>query len=246
MSRDLDRLRTSAEDMMRRKVGSRAARESAKRELGRRARSVGRRLRNAAIAFVAMLFLIIAGIGFGVLGIFTTLLALIGAFILAILVLFLPPGGRRERPAPVIDGGQAVRLDRLAAQTEDYLLTRARALPGLAGPALDRIVDRLRDIEPALTGLSPDTPTGGEAQRLIGQHLPGLIDNFLALPAPDRAFASESSQRLSESLGIVADELDDLCERIGCQRRDGFEVERRFIEARYRDGERLSLDKPQR
>jgi hypothetical protein len=76
--------------------------------------------------------------------------------------------------------------------------------------------------------------------------LPGLVDTYLALPPSERGLRDENSRRLSESLGIVADELDHLCERIGDERRTGFETERRFIETRYRDDGRLSLDRPDR
>jgi hypothetical protein len=161
--------------------------------------------------------------------------------IVAFLVLFLPVRDGPERRPTVIDGGAAVRLDALAAQAENYLFDRSRALPHHAGPALDRILERLRDLEPALATVPVETPVGGEAQRLIGQHLPGLIDNYLALPASERPFDGDNSRRLGESLGIVADELDHLCERIGEERRTGFETERRFLETRYRGD---PLDQP--
>ena len=87
------------------------------------------------------------------------------------------------------------------------------------------------------------TPNGGEAQRLIGQHLPGLVNTYLGLPPQERAPGAEHSRRLTDSLAIVADELDHLCEKVGCERIASFDVERRFIETRYRDGNDLSLDK---
>lgn len=228
---------------MRRQFGSSAAREANKRRLERGVRAVGRRLRNSAIAFLAMLLLIIAGIATGYLGIVTTVLALIATFIITVLVLFWPSSGRaRDEAGPVIDVSASHRLDRLASQTEDWLVQRARALPHEAGPALDRIVARLRDLEPALAATSSDTANGGEAQRLIGQHLPGLVNTWLGLPPQERQPGAEHNRRLADSLIIVADELDHLCEKVGCERIASFDVERRFIETRYRDGDELSLD----
>lgn len=243
MARDLDHVRR-AEELVRRNLGSRAARDRARQRVERGARSVLRRLRNAALTFVGLLVLLIAGLATGALGIVSGLLALLAAFIITLMVLFWPSRRRPAQPPRTIDGGAATRLDRLAAQAEDYLLDRNRALPHLAAPALDRIVERLRDLEPSLATVPPEAPIGGEAQRLIGQHLPGLIDNYLALPPSERPFEGDNSRRLAESLGIVADELDELCERIGEERRTGFETERRFLETRYQGGDRLSLDRP--
>ncbi|HEY0326894.1 MAG TPA: hypothetical protein VGC46_13090 [Allosphingosinicella sp.] len=237
-------MRRDFEDQLRRQFGSQAARDANKRRLERGVRAVGRRLRNSAIAFVAALFLIIAGIATGYLGIVTTILALFAAFVVSVLVLFWPSSGRRDdHGGPVIDATATHRLDRLASQTEDWLVQRARGLPHEAGPALDRIVMRLRELEPALAGTSTDNPNGDEAQRLIGQHLPGLVNTYLGLPPQERAPGAEHSRRLADSLAIVADELDHLCEKVGCERIASFDVERRFIETRYRDGNDLSLDK---
>lgn len=246
MARDLDQVRRRSEDLVRRNLGSRAARERARNRVQHGARSVVRRLRNAALTFVGLIVLVIAGLATGTLGLFSTPLALIAAFVISLVVLFWPSRSRPIQPPRTIDGGVATRLDALAVQAEDYLLDRSRALPHHAGPALDRIVDRLRDLEPALATVPADATLGGEAQRLIGQHLPGLVDTYLGLPPSERTFESENSHRLSESLGIVADELDHLCERVGEERRTGFETERRFLETRYRDGDRFSLDRPER
>jgi len=251
MSRELDLFRRQAEQLMQRNTGSsRAAREAAKRSLERGVRSFLIRLRRAGITFTALLgALVVYMIAAGFPGIVTLALALLAILLAAIVVMFLPVRQRRRDPAarqprPVVDGGKAVRLDQLAAGTEDWLLERCRALPHQAAPALDRVIDRLRDLEPSLATVPSATPLGGQAQRLIGEHLPGLVDTYLNLPPAERGFHSETSRQLAESLGIVADQLDDLCERVATERRMGFDTERRFIESRYRDGDRLGIDPP--
>jgi len=217
--------------------------------LERGVRSLLIRLRRAGLTFAGLLAaLVVYMIGFGGVGFFTFLLAMFAILLMTLMVVFLPVRDR-GRPSeewtakPVVDGGAAVRLDRLTAQTEAWLVQRCRALPHQAGPALDRIVFRLRELEPSLATVPSQSQIGGEAQRLIGQHLPSLVDTYLGLPPAERGFHSPTSERLADSLGIVADQLDDLCERIADERRMGFETERRFIETRYKDGDRLSLDR---
>ncbi|MFN3728006.1 MAG: hypothetical protein ACK4SZ_17075, partial [Allosphingosinicella sp.] len=138
-------MRRDFEEQLRRQFGSQAARDAHKRRLERGVRAVGRRLRNSAIAFLVMLLLIIGGIATGYLGIVTTILALFATFIVTLLVLFWPSrGGARENKLPPTGDATAThRLDRLASQTEEWLVQRARGLPHEAGPALDRIVARL-------------------------------------------------------------------------------------------------------
>jgi hypothetical protein len=232
--------------------------ELARQRIERGLRSILVRLKRAGLTFVGLFVaLAVYMIGFGggsIIGsIFTFILAMAAIIMLSLLVMALPVRDRRRRrphveeewkPRPVVDGGEAVRLDRLAAQTEEWLFARARALPSQAGSALDRIVFRLRDLQPSLSTVQSDSPLGGEARRLIGEHLPDLVTTYLSLPPGERTFHAESSRRLAESLDIVADQMDDLCERVRTDRLMGFEAERRFIESRYKDGDRLSLDRP--
>ncbi len=220
--------------------GRRHARERARGAAG----AVLRRMRNAAVTIVALLFLLVViSAATGGLGL-AWLAAIPAVFLAGLLVLLWPARRRPPTMNPVMDGGQMVRLDRLAGGAEAWLLDRAHQLPALAAPALDRIVDRLRDLEPSLATVPAESAVGGEAQRLVGQHLPGLVGRYLDLPASERRFDDPSGRELADSLVIVADELDALCDRIRSERRTGFDTERRFIEARYGDPDRLNLDKP--
>jgi hypothetical protein len=235
MAQELDRVRRGAEELVMRRVGSRAAREAGTRKLKRTARAVGRRLFRSALTFVILLGLVIIGVATGWLGWVTAPLALIGSMMMALLVLFWPARARPAAAAHEQDVA-SVPLDRLAADVDDWLVERARLLPQRAGPALDLIVDKLRALQPSLAGLDPDSAAAGETRRLIGQHLPSLIDTYIRLPAGERGYDSANAQGLADSLGIVADELADLCDRICDEGRRGFETERRFIETRYRGG----------
>jgi hypothetical protein len=243
MSRDVDSYRGPPHDFVGRNLGSRASREAAKRSFERGVRSFFIRLRRAGVTFVGLMALLVGySIAAGGVGFFMFIAAVFTIVMAAFLVMFFPVRDRAprdERPARVIDGGTVVRLDRVASQTEDWLVRRCRALPRQAAPALDRIVGRLRELQPSLATLDAGSPLGGEAQRLIGRHLPDLVETYLTLPPSERDFHASSNYELAESLNIVAGQLDDLCERVGCERKLSFDTERRFIETRYKDGEEL-------
>jgi hypothetical protein len=219
-------------------TGSRSSREAAQLSLQSGLRSIFVRMRRAGFTFVGLfsalvLYTIVYGTGF-----FAFLLGIVAIFMLSFAALFLPVRTRRLRNGlvegrVVSRGGKAKPLDQVTAGTRDWLLLDCRQLPRQASPAVDRIVARLRDLEPSLAAVAPDTALGSEAQRLIGQHLPNLVDTYLTLPEGERGAASVQSGRLSEALEIVAGQLDDLCERVADDRRRGFDTEHRFIETRY-------------
>ncbi|HEY0116827.1 MAG TPA: hypothetical protein VGB54_14020, partial [Allosphingosinicella sp.] len=171
--------------------GSRSSREAARRDFQRSVRAFLVRLRRAGVTFVGLLAaLIVYSLATGGVGFFIFVGAFVTIVLASLLVLSFPvrDRARERRERQVVDGGKAVRLDQLAAGTEDWLLERCRALPRHAGPALDRIVDRLRDLQPSLATVPPGSTLGGEAQRLLGQHLPSLVDTYLSLPPGERGF----------------------------------------------------------
>lgn len=228
--------------------GSRASRDAAKRGLERGLRSVLTRLARAGITFFGLLAaLIVYNMASGWMGFLNLIGALVLVVMASIVIMFLPVRDRRREQAlgdgPIIEGIANVRLDRLASQTEDWLLERARALPSQAAGSLDRIIDRLRDLQAPLAGIKAESPTGGEAQRLIGQHLPSLVTTYLSLPPGERGFHDQSSAALADSLRIVAERMDELCERVANEKRMGFETERRFIDSRYGEDERLRSER---
>lgn len=218
--------------------------EAANRSFENGLLSLRKRLRRAGFSILLVIALLIMLTVFG--GSASFLAWIFGfplIFAAALLALLWPTRRRgaervsRARPVPT----SAVPLGTIAGETERWLLARAAVLPRPAGVSLERIVTRLREMAPALAHTDPDSAVGGEARRLIGSHLPGLVNSFVGLPRG--AVTGEDARALTESLDMVADAMDDLCERIGCERRAGFETERRFIETRYGERTGLNLDK---
>ncbi len=243
MSFELERVLYETEDFLRRAIGSPTRRAAKKRRMQRKMEEIGRRARRSGF--------IVAGLLVGLLVASFVDPALFLAWIFAvpvilfvgILLMFQPTRYARRLENEARLTPETLPLPELAIRAEEGLLDRCDELPGRALPAADRIMANLREMQPHLYEFGPgDEALAGEIRRLAGQHLPQLVDSWLALPAQTRASGSESSRRVTESLGIVADEMDHLLERCCRDRQSDFDTHSRFIETRYREDDRLKGD----
>jgi len=235
MGFELERVLYETEDFLRRNLRSRSAREAHKRRAQRKMQEAMRRLRRAGFILAALLLaFVLTSIFLVEIGFLTWLVALPTVVLVSLMSLFWP--SRRRVPAEA-DAATApiLPLDELAIRAEDGLIDRCKELPGRALPAADNVIARLADLQPHLGTLDPQSTLAGDARRLIGQHLPRLVDTYLELPPSARGPASESTQRFSESLGIVGQELEHLLDQCCRDRQLSFETQRRFIETRYRE-----------
>lgn len=242
MAFELERVLYETEDFLRRAIGSPSLRAAKKRRFQRRIEEYGRRARRSAFVLIGLVALLLAvSIFMGGIGFFAWLLAIPTIGLFAILLMFQPTRHHKSAQAEA-PGGEApptLPLADLALRAEEGLLDRCEDLPGRALPAADAIVARLRELQPHLAGLDPADPLAGDARRLIGQHLPRLVDSYVQLPRDARAPGSESSRRVTESLDIVATELGNLRDACCRDSQADFDTQSRFIETRYREDKRL-------
>ncbi len=241
MAHELERVLYQAEDFLRRNLlRPKSAREAQKRRTRRKLESFLRRLRRAGYLLAGMLAALVLASVITDVGFLTWLVALPTIFLIAFLSLFWSSGPRdvpvEGRPA------QPVPLQEMAARVEDGLVDRMSELPSRALPAADAIVARLGELQPHLGRLDPGSLAAGEARRLICEHLPRLLDSYLELPPTVRGPAAESSLRLTQSLNLVAEELDHLLETCCRDRQLSFDTQHRFLESRYREDRRLKGD----
>jgi hypothetical protein len=227
-----------AESLMRRSLQSKAVRDAEKRLLEHRARQaklsierktreIGRRL-GRAVTITGVSGAGIVGYGLAVAPVSGGALVAAGAATAAAALAALRLPTRGESAAP-----PAEPIETLPLRAEDYLLRQRPHLPGRAYPALDAIHEALAELGRHIGELHHDAPLAGEARRLAEQHLPRLIDSFLALPRA--AQTPEVTARLAASLATVADELERLTAEIGRDRMLSFETQERFIHSRYKE-----------
>ena len=238
---EIERVLYHAEDFLRRNVlRPKSAREARKRRAKRRFEAMLRRVRRAGYLLAFMLAALVLASILTDVGPLTWLVALPTIFLIAFLSLFWSAASRQ---APIRGrAAQGVPLQDMAARVEEGLIDRCAELPSRALPAADAIIARLGELQPHLASLEPNSLSAGEARRLICEHLPRLVDAYLALPPALRSPAAESSRRFTESLNLVAEELDHLLETCCRDRELDFDTQHRFIEIRYREDRRLKGD----
>jgi hypothetical protein len=240
MGFELERVLYETEDFLRRAIGSPTRRTAKRRRAQRRWEEIRRRARRSSFLGAGLLAGLLA-ISLVDPALFIYWRFAVPVILLVSAVLMFQPtrhARRMENEARLTP--DTLPLPELAARVEEALLESCNELPGRALHSADRIMAGLRDIQPHLHDLGPrDEALSGEIRRLIGQHLPQLVDSYLALPDQSRASNAESSRRFVESMTIVADEMDHLLERCCSEVQTDFDTQSRFIETRYREDDNL-------
>lgn len=220
-----------ADDIMAR-TGSRdsAARAAARRERQRLNAGLGRTLKRVALVVLAV-WVATMVVGFiQPIGIFGLLVAVGAALMLAGGVVLGSRGpARPAKPAPDLPSGMLVeRLD-------SYLYRARPALPAPAQVEIDRMLSALPELKPALDRAGTGDSSVQDTRRLMGTHLPNLIDHYLAVPPAMRASGDEMSadERLTEALRAGREALEDSARQLAKGDLAAFETQGRFIEARY-------------
>ncbi|HEX8483171.1 MAG TPA: hypothetical protein VF650_14840 [Allosphingosinicella sp.] len=200
-------------------------------------RAAGRLARRAATMGAAIAALIVATIAFGlVVGpIGLTGLFLVALAILAILLLvsFWPAEPKRVAYNEQLPTGTVVR------QLESMLVKRRPALPAPAAQRADAIGAQLPLLESRLSDVDPLDPLAQDARRLMGKHLPELIERYERIPADYRQQRDgeglTADQRLVASLDAARQALGEIGDKLVQGDRQAFETQGRFIESRYKE-----------
>lgn len=118
----------------------------------------------------------------------------------------------------------------LAASTIARLARIRSEMPMSSRAAFDLVLERLKEIS-LLVGDERNILLADEPKRLVGEHLPRLLESYCALPSAERTPARADA--LTSALSAIAEELADLSLRLRNARADRFETEGRFIASRF-------------
>jgi hypothetical protein len=207
-------------------------------------RAMGSVVRRVATMGMAIGLLVVATIGFGLIvgPIGWTGLFLVGLATLAILLLFSfwPPAELKR-----VVYSEQLPTRAVVRQLEGMLVRRRAALPAPAARQADAIGAQLPLLESRLAEVDPLDPLAQDARRLMGKHLPDLIERYERIPADYRRQTDgeglTADQRLVASLDAARQALGEIGDRLVQGDRQAFETQGRFIESRYRDEGAQSL-----
>jgi hypothetical protein len=205
-----------------------------RRHYARGARTVAKRLAGmgVAVAVLAVATVIFSQL-IGPIGL--TGLFIVSLLTLGILVLFSAVPIEPKR----VEYSEEVPTKTILRQLDSLLVRERPALPAPAARRVDAIAATLPLLESRLTEIDPLDPLAQDARRLMGKHLPELIQRYEKVPAAYRAERDGDGltvdERLVSGLEAARTALDDIGARLAQTDRQAFETQGRFIESRYKD-----------
>lgn len=228
-------------DMRRTRVSLRRLHRSGNLHLSRW-RHRGRRLLRAAIASVGMLMAtFLTAIVTGGLSDDGLLLMLFTTMMVFILFAIFP---RWKPPAPA-DPAKA-DIGQLADSTAAWLDDRRLMLPDETQASIDRIDVRLAELGPQLASLQDETPAAGEVRKLLVEHLPALVENYIRIPESlkDASHAgSTPTGQLASGLDVIEAEIRTMTNSIARGDMDALATRGIYLETRYSISDRSMSDR---
>lgn len=214
---------------------------------GRRVRSIGRRsaeirrehmLRKAARIGLAVGAIIIAAMAAGLIldGIgFTGVMMTFLAMVVAVAVFSSYPRLKVPERAKLNRGSARA----LVGNTELWLEAQRPALPAPAVQIVDRLGLQLDALGVQLEGLDEKQPAIAEVRKLVGEHLPGVVSTYTAIPphlrSEKRAGLTPDNQ-LADSLGRISNEIDRVTRQLAEGQIDSLAVQTRYLDYKYGEG----------
>jgi hypothetical protein len=127
----------------------------------------------------------------------------------------------------------------MVGRTELWLEAQRPALPPPAVRLVDQIGVQLDALGAQLEGLRTDEPASGEVRRLVGEHLPGMVESYRKIPPHLRAEergGRNADQQLVDGLGKISAEIDGITRQLASGDLDALAVQTRFLDYRYGGG----------
>ncbi len=196
----------------------------------------GRKLRNIAFAVVgiwlglSIIGGIISGIGF-------TGLAIGAAATVAAVWLF-GQYPKLKIPSRADLNPASPDVKALVGRTELWLESQRRALPAPAVKLVDTIGLQLDSLGAQLVGLDQASPQAAEVRKLVGEHLPDMIDGYRKIPDHLRYEAragTTPAKQFLEGLQTISTEIDSVTRQLAAGALDNLAIKTRYLEYKYGD-----------
>ena len=126
----------------------------------------------------------------------------------------------------------------MVGRTELWLENQRPALPAPAVQLVDQIGVQLDALGLQLEGVA-EQPATVEVRKLVGEHLPEMISTYRRIPAhlrnEMRADGRSPSEQLTDGLGKISGEIDQITRQLAAGDLDSLAVRGRFLEYKYGD-----------
>lgn len=193
-----------------------------------------RKVRNIAVAGAAIwLSTVIIGSIIGGIG-FTGLMLGVALSAGALFVLGKYPRFKMPTRADLDPTGTDARA--LVGRTELWLETQRRALPPPAVQLVDQIGQQLDGLAAQLVDVDPAHPKAAEVRKLVGEHLPNVIDGYRKIPEnlryEDRAGTNPNAQFIG-GLKTISDEIDSITRQLAMGAIDNLAITTRYLDYKY-------------
>ena len=217
------------------------SRAAQRRVRSRGTAAVARKISYISVA-LAVLFAVTVGLGLASDGI-----GLGGLFIVASLVVLTVIGiGFLPLEREIVNYKEDMPNKAVVQRLESLLVRKRTALPAPAATRIDAISAQLPLLENRLAETQILDPLAQDARRLMGKHLPELIERYERVPEAYRLERDGDGltvdQRLVAGLDAARTALDDLGRKLAHEDLTAFESQGRFIENRYREDGAIGRD----
>lgn len=144
-----------------------------------------------------------------------------------------------DMPMPTTETLRQTDLGTLAGKTEIWLEAQRSALPPPAISIVQDIGVRLDQLAPQLQTIDNNDPAAREVRKLVGEHLPELINSYKRIPESlkrQEHGGKTPEQQLVDGLKVIDREIETMTGQIARGELDKLATRGRFLEIRY-DGE---------
>jgi len=240
-SRQVDQAIARFDEVMGRIDRRGAAREAQQRYVSRGVAAMARKVANIGMAIgVLIAATLVFGLFVGPIGI-GGLFVVAALMFLAVILFSVWPGER-----PIVDYKEDMPNQAVVQRLDNLLVRRRAALPAPAASRVDAISAQLPMLESRLAQTDILDPLAQDARRLMGKHLPELIERYERVPPAYRHERDGEGvtvdERLIQGLDAAKTALDDLGRKLAHEDMTAFETKGRFIESRYKDDGTIRSD----
>ena len=141
-----------------------------------------------------------------------------------------------DMPMPTTESLRQTDLGTLAGKTEIWLEAQRPMLPAPAISIVQDISVRLDQLAPQLQTMDENDPASREVRKLVGEHLPELINGYKRIPEPLKRKehgGKTPEQQLIDGLKVIDREIEAMTGQISRGELDKLATRERFLEIRY-------------